>query len=585
MPAVNFLNDHYRKQARRRTRVIALFCAFWFLIIVVRLVQIQVFGHARSVVRVIDQNQRKIYIKPRRGTIYDCQGRILAVSLPARSVYYEPNLADPIPARIEPIRRLAGTLGLSIADLEKIESQIRAGVRHIWIKRKIKPDIAARVYNLKLGIGYEEESKRFYPAGTLAAHVLGGVNIEEKGISGIELKFNAVLQGKKGLAMNLHDASGREYHYEVIEEPENGRDISLTLDGTIQYFAQSAIQKAVTETGAAWGTAIVSRPDTGEILAMATSPGFDPNDYPARPEADYNRAVRNLYEPGSTFKIVTAAAALENRVVTLDDTFDCRKGSIDLAGGAIHDHKQMGVLSFAEVITNSSNIGTIMVGQRLSQEQLHRMIDLFGFGRRTGIELPAEAVSKLTPIEKWSRRSQASLSIGYEILATPIQMLQALNVVAKRGVLIPPRIIKSIEGSRPRTSEAPQVPILSPGVGETLAGILKRAVAEGTGLAARPEGYDTAGKTGTTQKFDTALKAYSTKRHTASFVGFVPADKPELSIIVVLDDPRTEEQYGGQLAAPVFREIALRSLRTIGVHPGGLNRGLQAGKHAEKERP
>jgi cell division protein FtsI (penicillin-binding protein 3) len=585
MPAVNFVNDHYRKQARRRTLIMALFCAFWFLAIVVRLVQIQVFGHARAEARVIDQNQGQRDIQPRRGTIYDRQGQILAVSLPARSVYYLPNPADPIPARIEPIRRLAGSLELTAKELEKIESQIRANAYHVWLKRKIDPDAAARMFNRKLGIVYEEETTRLYPLGPLAAHVLGGVTIEGKGISGIELKFNSALQGKKGQSIILHDAKKREYHYEVIKEPENGRDIVLTLDETIQFYAQSAIQKAVDETGAAWGTAIVSNPGTGDILAMATAPGFDPNEYPAQPEADYNRAVRHMYDPGSTFKIVTAAAALENRVVTLADTFDCRKGSIDVAGGPIRDHQQMGILSFAEVITNSSNVGTIMVGQRLTEEQLYRMIDAFGFGRRTGIELPAEAAGQLSPVGKWSRRSQSSLSIGYEISVTPIQVLQAMNAVANRGLLVPPRIVKSIQGSRSsRSAETSTAVVFSPDVGEKLAAILERAVAEGTGKSARPEGYDAAGKTGTTQKYDPDLKAFSTKRHIASFVGFVPADKPALSIIVVLDDPRTEEQYGGQLAAPVFREIALRALRTIGVRPGRVPT-LLAAQRAEKGRP
>ncbi|MGD0781816.1 MAG: penicillin-binding protein 2, partial [Candidatus Aminicenantales bacterium] len=421
--------------------------------------------------------------------------------------------------------------------------------------------------------------------GPLAAQVLGGVDFEEKGRSGIELKFNSVLQGKKGQAMVFRDALKREYHYEVLEEPESGRDIYLTLDETIQFYAESSIRKAVAETGAAWGTAIVSDPGTGEILAMATAPGFDPNESPYQPEADVNRAVRHMYEPGSTFKIVTAAAALENGVVTLADTFDCRKGSIEVAGGPIRDHQQMGVLSFAEVITNSSNIGTIMVGQRLSGEQLFRMINAFGFGRRTGVELPAEAAGRLAPVEHWSRRSQPSLSIGYEIQVTPIQVLQAMNIVAHRGLLVPPRIVKSIQGSRPRPAEPPPAAVLSSAASEKLAGILERAVDEGTGKAARPEGFDAAGKTGTTQKFDPALKAYSTKRHTASFVGFVPVDKPVLSIIVVLDDPRTEEQYGGQLAAPVFREIAVRSLRTMGVRPGRKDRDLRADKRAENEQP
>jgi cell division protein FtsI/penicillin-binding protein 2 len=584
VPAVNFLNDHYRKKARRRTRVVALFCAVWMLGIIVRLVQLQVFGHAKAEARVIEQNQGRTDILPRRGTIYDRQGRILARSLPARSVYYQPNPADPLPAKIEPVRRLERILGLTAKDMDKIQGQIRDDDRFVWLKRKIEPGLAARVINPRVGIRYQEESKRFYPLGPQAAQVLGGVNIDEKGVSGIELKFNAVLQGKKGQAFSLRDAKQHEYHNEVIEEPEDGRDIHLTLDETIQFYAQSGIQKAVAETGAAWGTAIVSDPKTGDILAMATAPGFDPNEYPAEPEADFNRAVRHMYEPGSTFKIVTAAAALENGAVTLSDTFDCRQGSIEVAGGAIHDHQQMGVLSFAEVIINSSNIGTIMVGQRLSEDQLYRMINAFGFGRRTGIELPAEAQGKLYPVDQWSRRSQSSLSIGYEIQVTPIQVLQAMNIVANRGHLVPLRIVKFVQGSRPRAAETTATAVLSSDAGKKLVAILKRAVAEGTGKAARPEGFDVAGKTGTTQIYDPLIKAYSTKRHTASFVGFVPIDEPALSIIVVLDDPKTEEQYGGQLAAPVFREIAGRSLRYLGVRPNRVP-ALLASRPAEKGRP
>lgn len=592
MPAANFLNDHYRKKARRRTRVVALFCAVWMLGIIVRLVQLQVFGHTEAEAQVVEQNQGRMDIQPRRGTIHDRQGRILARSLPAGSIYYKPNPADSLPARIEPIRRLAGPLGLTAKDMERIEGQIRANTRQICLKRKIdpaafrkiEPDAAASKVNRRLRIEYREETKRFYPLGPQAAQVLGGVNNLGQGVSGIELKFNAVLQGKKGQAFSLRDAKQHEYHNEVIEEPEDGRDIHLTLDETIQFYAQSGIQKAVAETGAAWGTAIVSDPKTGDILAMATAPGFDPNEYPAEPEADFNRAVRHMYEPGSTFKIVTAAAALENRVVTLADTFDCRKGSIEVAGGAIHDHQQMGVLSFAEVITNSSNVGTIMVGQRLSEDQLYRMINAFGFGRRTGIELPAEAQGKLYPVDQWSRRSQSSLSIGYEIQVTPIQVLQAMNIVAKRGQLVPLRIVKFVQGSRPRAAETTATAVLSPDAGEKLVAILKRAVAEGTGEAARPEGFDVAGKTGTTQIYDPLIKAYSTKRHIASFVGFVPIDEPALSIIVVLDDPKTEEQYGGQLAAPVFREIAGRTLRYLGVRPYRVP-ALLASRPAEKGRP
>ncbi len=580
----NLVKDHFQRKARIRTRLAALACALWLLAIIGRLVHLQVFGHAKAQVRVLVQNQNNLDILPRRGAIIDRNGRILARSLSARSVYYAVNPADSASARWEPVRRAAAVLDLTASDLARIRSQLDRGAHFVWLKRKIEPEWAARVRNPRLGIDTLEESKRHYPLGPLAAQVLGGVNIDEVGLAGVEHKFNAVLLGQKGKALILRDAKRREYHYEILAAPENGRDIVLTLDQTIQYFAQSELEKAVAATGAAWGTVIISDPASGEILAMASAPAFDPNRFPTDPQATFDHAVRHTFEPGSTFKIVTAAAALERRAVRPAEAFDCSQGSIAAAGGPIRDHQTFGRLDFAGVIIHSSNVGTIQVGRRLGSAALREMTEAFGFGSKTGIELPGEEPGYFAPPERASSRSLASLSIGYEIAVTPIQLLQAVNAVANRGRLVPPRIVKSIQGNRPR-NQRPSLPvILSPAACEKLVLILERVVLEGTGKAALLDGYEIAGKTGTAQKYDPAIKAYSNRRHTASFVGFVPADNPVLSMVVILDEPQTEEQYGGQVAAPVFREIARRVLRYLGVAPRRGPALLQASLQPEAGR-
>jgi len=561
------IQDAPRGKARRRTRVAAFVCALWLLLIVGRLVQLQVFGHARAVERVTAQSQQMTVIQAYRGTIFDRRGRILARSLPTRTIYYDPNPQDSLSARFEVVRRLQGKLGLSREDLDRIQAQLADNAPRIWLKRKADRDLAAQVCSLRLGIGYEEDSRRFYPLGAQAAHVLGGVKADGTGAAGIESKFNSALMGQPGRGFLLRDARLRRYGLEVLEEPQTGRDLTLTLDETIQYIAQSELEKAVAETGASWGTVIVSDPRSGEILAMASAPSYDPNLYSRTPEAAFNPAVQQTIEPGSTFKIVTAAAALETRAVSLSDSFDCSDGSIAVPGGAIRDHKIFGRLDFAGVIIHSSNVGAVRAGRRLDPDSFEAMIRAFGFGRRTGIELPGEPEGRLRPAGEWSRRSQASLSIGYEIAATPLQMLQAVNVVASRGHLVPPRIVRSVQGGRPRPAAPESAPVLSPAACERLAGILERVVGEGTGREAAAEGYQAAGKTGTTQKFDPAAGSYSSRHHIASFVGYVPAENPRLSMVVILDDPKAGEHYGGQVAAPVFREIARRALLVVGVPP------------------
>jgi len=562
--------EAYRKKVRKRTRILAFLLTVWVIGIFFRLVDLQVFLHAGFKTQVAKQNQDRTKILPDRGTIYDRNGKILARSIPVPSLFYSPPAEESFELQMKTIRRLEETLGLSAKDVEKIKARLQKKSSFAWLKRKVDAATAERIIALGLnGVFSREEPKRFYPQAKLAAHVLGGVDIDDQGQSGIELAYDAVLRGKEGEVLILRDVKRREYYSEVLVEPQSGKDITLTIDENIQYIAQRELEKAVLENRADWATAIVSRPDSGEILAMASCPGFDPNAYPPSSEEEVNRATRYNYEPGSTFKIVTASAALENHAVSLNDIFDCSEGLIAVAGSPIRDHKRFGLLTFPEAVVYSSNVGMIQVGQRLDPDAFYRTIRNFGFGRRTGLDLPAEEAGRLMPPEKWSRRSLPALSIGYEISATAIQILQAINVIANRGLLIGPKIVSAVEGSTvsgPKKAEPPRR-VISEKTANTLIKILEQVIIEGTGQAARINGYTAAGKTGTTQKIDPQLKRYSSFKHIASFVGFVPVERPAISVIVVLDDPQKADHYGGQVAAPVFREISSQVLRYLRVSP------------------
>jgi len=587
---MNIANGLYQKKARRRTKFLALVLGLWSLGIVARLFQLQVLGHARSSAKVVGQNQKTIEIVPERGAIYDRKGQILALSVPVQSIFYNPSPSESPEEQLRPVLKLKPLLDLSGADIERIRAALAEGDRFIYIKRKADPETTEKVKALVLGgVGFQDEKRRFYPQGTLASHVLGGVGMDDKGVGGIELKYDAILKGTKGEQIALLDVKGRKYHYETLQEPQSGKDLELTLDATIQYFVETALKKAVADQEAAWGTAIASCPSTGEILAMASVPDYDPNvSLPAAAEAGTNRAIRHLFEPGSMFKIVTASAALENRRVSLTQSFDCSKGSIESAGGAIRDHQTFGTLTFPEVIIESSNVGSIQVGRQVGPPLLYQTVQAFRFGEKTGIELPAESVGIVHPLAEWTKRSLDSISIGYEISVTALQILQAANVIANRGTLVPPRIVKSVAGVpvKRKSAGGEQVRVISDQAGQALASILERVVLEGTGKAAAAGGFAIAGKTGTTQIYDPVRRTYQSSKHIASFVGFVPVDKPVLSIIVVLAEPKKDAYYGGQIAAPVFREIALRTLRYKGVvPPPSPERSLLAAKGAKGKRP
>jgi cell division protein FtsI/penicillin-binding protein 2 len=560
------------RRARKRTVLLTLVFFLWFFGLTLRLVQLQVIDHGRWRQAVIKQNQSKQDITPERGEILDRRGKVLARSLPSPSAVLFPGDKEAPTEAYARVLRLKKILDLSDKDLQKIKAQIDRKDGFIYIKRKISQSAADQVSALGLeGIGFQEENKRCYPLGSLAAHVLGGVGMDNEGLSGLELQYESRLAGNKGQSLMLMDARRRTYHWEVLKEAVPGQNLVLTLDETIQYIAESELDKAVLENNAAWGTVIVSHPASGEILAMASCPTYDPNSFPPTPfEVARNRAIQENYEPGSTFKIVTASAARESGAVDFSDHFDCSLGSIRVAGWTISDHKRMGVLTFSEVIIHSSNVGTIQVGQRVGSENLYRTIKAFHFGEKTGIDLPGEENGISYPPKSWSKTSLAAHSIGYEISVTAIQMLQAMNIIANRGLLVPPRITRS---SVDRAGFSPDAPVPSERVisertaQDLVTNIFDGVVLEGTGTAAQVDGFTVAGKTGTAQRADPVTHGYSAHRHLASFVGFVPAANPVISIVVVIDDPKAKGYYGGQVAAPVFREIARRALLYLNQFP------------------
>ncbi|MBU1186804.1 MAG: penicillin-binding protein 2 [Acidobacteria bacterium] len=563
------MKNPFAKKVGRRSTFLACVFLLWTAAIVFRLVQLQVLqaSQAREIIQ--DNNRNAIVVQPLRGTIYDRKGTILARSVPRKSVFYTPQKHISENDQMRNLYRLKNILGLTAGQYENIRKKIREKAHFIWIKQKIDDEQAVQVDLLGLDdVHMLEEKKRFYPQGRLAAHILGRVNIDEIGQSGMEFYHNDILAGESGKQINFYDAKRRRYRFEVVESPVDGTDLVLTIDETIQYIAEKELAAAVDSRNAAWGTVIISQPQTGEILAMAHTPSFDPNHPPLPLElTDRIRAVHEHMDPGSTFKIITAAAALESGLVGSDESFDCSAGEIEVSGKPIKDHKPFGVLTFPEVFIHSSNVGIVQIARRIGPERFYHWMTKFGFGRKTGIDLPLESTGKIRPPSEWGPRSLPALSIGYELSVTAIQMLTAYNVIANRGILIPPKLVKKVlspvDDAPPLTKEGQRV--LSEETALRIEGILLDAVRKGTGITAQIDGYSIAGKTGTSQKIN-SLGRYSSDAHTAFFAGYILDGRTLFSMIVIIDNPQGE-YYGTQVAAPVFREIATQILRYMGV-PG-----------------
>lgn len=549
-----------KRDMRKRILLVSLFLGTGFLIITLRLFSIMVLQHHHYTKMAERQHQRTLHIEPPRGTIYDRMGRELAVSVELESLYGVPSeIEDPdfVAAKLSTI------LGMSHHSIEK---RFESGKNFIWLDRKLDPERVRKIKALSISakeIGFIPESKRFYPKRTLAGHLLGFVGMDNNGLEGIELAYEGDLKGEKGWLILERDALGRDifpsnHNY---RPPIPGKNLFLTIDEVIQYITEKELDKGIKRWKAKSAIAIVMNPRTGEILSMGVRPEFNPNiigNY--RPSDWRNKAITDMYEPGSTFKVILAAASLEEGVVKMGDLFDCSRGEIEVGGKIMRDVHRHGVLSFSEIIQKSNNVGAIQIGIRLGKERFYKYIKNFGFGEKTGIDLPGESPGKVRETKKWSGTSIGAVSIGQEVAVTPLQMLVAFSAIANGGYLMRPYIVSEIKDNDGHTIKSfnPQVvrKVISENTSKRLTEILRTVVEEGgTATKAAIDGNLVAGKTGTSQKADPETGNYSTDRYVSSFIGFLPADDPRISIIVVVDEPKGEI-YGGSVAAPIFKEIA-----------------------------
>ncbi|MGH9254676.1 MAG: penicillin-binding protein [Vicinamibacterales bacterium] len=552
---------------RRRLVVGALTLVAWSAVIEARLVYLQVIHHGELAARAERQQLRTVETAANRGDILDRNGRVLAYSVDAESIYAVPTeIGDP--DRVA--AALCGALDDCRArDRHAISERIRRGRAFAYVRRQVSPDEARRVAALELdGIGFMSESRRFYPNKDLAAHVLGYVGIDNKGLNGIEVAYDALIKGRPGTVLIQTDA--RRQAFSRIERPSTtGATLELTIDQYLQHAVERELKAGIEENQAAGGTALVMDPRTGEILALANWPTFNPNAYQeAQKDAQRNRAVQDLYEPGSTFKIVTASAAFEEKVVGPNDVIDVSAGRIRFGGRVINDDHAYGVLSFEDVIVKSSNVGAIKVGLRLGPERLGAYVNRFGFGHRSSPDFPAENRGIVWDSAQLTDSALASVSMGYQVAVTPLQMAAALSSIANSGELIEPRIVRAVIADGKRTPVPRKVVrrTVSAGTAAVLTDIMEQVVERGTGTGAQIDGFTVAGKTGTAQKIVDG--GYSSSDYNASFVGFVPSRQPAFVIVVVIDSPRGKHSFfGGTVAAPIFQRIATAGLRLYGVPP------------------
>jgi cell division protein FtsI (penicillin-binding protein 3) len=554
--------------SRRRVLIIASVLVFWMLAIAVRIVYLQTAGHDWLRERARMQQQDSIETSPFRGLVLDREGRELARSVDTESFFVVPyEISDPsqTSARLAPL--LGGDAKALAARLREAKEGNR---KFLWVARKLEHEQAEKISALKLeGVYSLKEPKRRYPNGELAAHILGFVGLDEVGLAGVEQVYDERVRGEAGHVFVETDAHRRAYSsFETGARP--GQAVVLTVDQVIQYRTEQALLGAVERAHAKSGTAIVLDPRTGEILALANAPTFDPNDARSAPaDARANQALQNIYEPGSTFKIVAYSAAIEKGLVKPDDRIDCQMGAITVAGRLVHDHKAFGSLTIAEALAKSSNVAAIKLGLRVGDDGMYDLMKRFGFGSRTGVELPGETAGLLRPVARWQPSSMGSLAIGQEVGVTPLQMAAAFGTLANDGVRIQPHLVREIrdaDGSVVFQANPEQRRVVSAETARTLRGMLEGVTVNGTAKQAQLNGYSAAGKTGTAQKIDPATKTYSKTKFIGSFVGFAPVENPAVVIIVVIDEP-VGAYHGGDVAAPVFREIAEQVLPALSVAP------------------
>jgi cell division protein FtsI (penicillin-binding protein 3) len=549
-----------------RLLFLAGFLLFWMTAVFGRVAYLQLFRHSDYLTRASRQQRHTIDIYPKRGIIFDRNMHPLAMSVPVRSAFAVP---AEVKDRALASRLLAGVLRIPAEDIrEKMDS----GSPFVWVKRKLPPETSEAVESLNLkGIYLQEENQRYYPKRELGAHVLGFVDVDEKGLLGIEHEYDNLIRGKEEKIVVMED--GRQRWFDGGEaQSDRGVNVVLTIDEKVQYIAEKELAAAIEKTHAPAGTVIVQDPNTGAILALANWPKFNPNaamDVPAERRED--RAISQIYEPGSTFKLITLAAAFDQGLIRPDEVFNCENGSVTVAGHLIHDHKKYGMLTVADILANSSDVGAIKIALRLGSPKFFEYIKAFGFGSPTGVDLPLESRGLVNRLDHWGSYSIASVSMGQEVGVTPLQMITAVSAIANGGLLYKPHIVQEMRrGETELPLEGPSAlmapkRIIRPETAATLRQLMEGVILHGTGKNARLDGWTAAGKTGTAQKIDPATGKYSPKNVIASFSGFIPINNPAVTILVSIDSPGGYPHGGGDVAAPVFKRIAEQILPYLDV--------------------
>ncbi len=568
-----------------RFMLIVAFFVLWIGGIGVRLVHLQINQHELLLGKALDQRRDTVKEKQLRGTIYDRSDRALAMSVKAKSLYADPTEIDDVEATA---KELAKALKLKTNDvLKSLKDAKDGGKRFVWLARKLD-EVTVQKLNETLenkelkktdlpklaGLHWKEEQRRSYPYNTLAAQVIGFSNADDIGNAGIEQSQEEILRGMVIKGWQDRDRLGRVYDESSEEdEREPPKDIVLTISHSIQYKVEQALEQGVKNAGAKSGIAIVMIPQTGEILAMANYPTFDPNKFnEATPESFTNRAIHDIYSPGSVFKLVTYGAAINEGVINPNGEVDCTQGFIEVAGHRFNDPHATKIMSYDEALAVSSNVAAIKTGLLTGKENFYKYAQKFGFGQATKIELPAESGGIFRSPKTWNGDSLASMSIGYEISVSALQMAAAYATIANDGIRIQPHLIKEIRSADGKVfspTEAQKTQVVTADTARSLKKMLRQVVLTGTGKRAQLNGYTSAGKTGTAWKYDAKLKKINENKYVSSFIGMAPMDNPAVVIAVVLDEPSVGARDGGQVSAPIFRDIAEQILPELTVAPDG----------------
>lgn len=560
------------RTSRRTVRVLRVLTAgllLWAGGLVLRLVHIQHSPPASGSRDIPGQHKRTIEWPAPRGRIMDRNGRLLAVSVVRESVSVDPRH---IPERefAQGVRAISEALGLDPAALRQRLIELRKRrVGFVYLKRRISPEESQRLRQSGCRwIQFKPELVRQYPKGTLAAHVIGAVDFDQAGAVGVESRLDAEIRGETGVIEVVADVWGRAVQPLSVKRPRPGASIGLSVDERIQYVAERELEAAARAEGCSSASLVVMDPHTGEILALASYPGFDPNQPPRdAQEAQvrfHNHAFSVPFEPGSVFKVVTLAAAFETTPLKPDTVVPCGNGRIALYGRVVRDHHAYSALTAADVLAKSSNIGAINIALKVGESRMYEYVRRFGFGERTGVPLPAESPGRVRPLRQWHKTSLASIAMGHELSATTLQLARAVSVIANGGMLVKPRLVLWRQEADGRVVKLPAEPpqrVLRPETAFLMRRLMEGVVLHGTGKAARLDGYSAAGKTGTAQIFDRQLGRF-THNYNASFVGFAPVTEPAIVVAVTLNGAR---RYGGEVAAPVFRKVATEALHILNV--------------------